>query len=155
MSASARLAEWLGLWKARIALALGERDRAREALRGVLSRNPNSFPAHFQLGRLYLLDDSPVKARREFDLAWQIDPERFEGAYARLRNGMPGAPDLFGAGEPADGRPVSIRAGGRREERDYRSEDERQRFAAMPPISREEIREIDWERLEQEISRGQ
>lgn len=145
-----RITEFWYLLKARMQLFAGKRDRARAALKGALRRNPNSFVAHFLLGRTYLRDRSIVKAKREFDVAWQIDPERFEGAYGKLRTQHEGVPELFSY------------TGGRRGVRvvsryraeyygDFRNEGERRYFQDLPPITRDDIRSIDWDRFEEEI----
>jgi len=120
-------------------------------LKEFLSRNPNHFGARFLLGVLYLREASPTKARREFDLAWQVDPERFERAYLRLRARYEDAPDLFEtAGDGAV--PVVARAAERRLG-DFRNEDEARRFAELPPITRDESSQIDWDRFQDEIFR--
>ena len=146
---AARIVEFWYLLKARLHLLAGKRDRARAALKGALRRNPNSFVAHFLLGRVYWRDRSAVKAKREFDLAWQIDPERFEGAYARLRAQHEGVPELFsytGVREPELHYTAPYFG-------DFRDEDERDRFDALPPITREDILGIDWDRFQEEIYR--
>jgi tetratricopeptide (TPR) repeat protein len=147
-----RIAEFWFLLKARIHLMMGRRDRARAALKGALRRNPNSFVAHFLLGRVYWRDRSIVKAKREFDLAWQIDPERFEGAYGRLRAQHGSVPELFsytGMRTEVEEVPVYRPVG------DFRNEAERQRFDALPPITRDDILDIDWDRFEDEIYRDE
>lgn len=152
---AARIAEFWYLLKARLHLLAGKRDRARAALKGALRRNPNSFVAHFLLGRVYWRDRSVVKAKREFDLAWQIDPERFEGAYARLRAQSEGAPELFSY---TGGRESEVRVSSRRRQRrydDFRDEGERRRFETLPPITRDDITGIDWDRFEEEMYRDQ
>ena len=148
----ARLAEFWFLLKARLSFLTGRRERARAALKSAIRRNPGSFFAHFMLGRLYWRDHVSVKAKREFDLAWQIDPERFERAYARLRETPDGAPELFTYTMDAQPSPVPLAI--REEPRgdDFVDDEERARFDEMPPITSEEIRSIDWDRLEAEIS---
>ena len=144
-----RIAEFWFLLKARLHVMAGKRDRARAALKAALRRNPNSFVAHFLLGRVYWRDRSAVKAKREFDLAWQIDPERFEGAYARLRAQHEGVPELFSyTGVQETELPSFAPYYG-----DFRDEEERQRFEALPPITRDDILEIDWDRFQDEIYR--
>lgn len=152
MSFLGRLSSRWSMVRARIALWAGRPRAARAALKDLLSKNPNSFPARFLLGMVYLAENSPMKARRELDLAWQIDPERFEKAYLRLRARYEDAPDLF---ETADAEhvPVAARAPARRAD-DFVDDAERRRFSEMPPISRDEIPRIDWDRFEDEISRG-
>ncbi|MGH7163068.1 MAG: tetratricopeptide repeat protein [Planctomycetota bacterium] len=154
MRSAGRLAEFWNLLRARMSLLRGRGDRARASLKAVLQRNPSSFPARFLMGRVYLLDGAVVKAKREFDLAWQIDPERFERAYGRLRGQVDGVPELFSSGEER-GAEVSVSARSREARRlgDFEDDDERDRFASLPPITRDEIQGIDWERLEEEISR--
>ncbi len=157
---AARMTEFWYLIKARIALWAGRRERARASLKGALRRNPGSFVAHFMLGRIYWRDHSPVKAKREFDLAWQIDPERFERTYARLRAQHEGVPELFRYATPGD-EGVQIKAGAANsgaaaEEQvvgDFMNKAERARFSEMPPITRDEIMRIDWDRLQDEICR--
>ncbi|MFQ5844935.1 MAG: tetratricopeptide repeat protein [Planctomycetota bacterium] len=151
MSVSARLSESWDLLLARLALWAGRRDRARLALKRVLRRDPGSFRARFALGRVYLLENAVFKAKREFDLAWQIAPERFEGCYARLRARFRDAPDLFSYGEPREEVPVSLRTPRARRYGDFRDEQEWRRFRRLPPISREEIASVDWGQLEDEI----
>ena len=153
------MTEFWYLLKARVSFLTGRRDRARSALKSAIRRNPGSFFAHFMLGRLYWRDHVAVKAKREFDLAWQIDPERFERAYARLRESPDGAPELFAytPQKPAPApriEPLSIplAVGETTRSDDFLDDEERARFEAMPPISAEEIRQIDWEQLEAEIS---
>jgi hypothetical protein len=148
---SARIYEFWCVLKARLALVAGSTGRARTALRAALRRNPNSFVAHFLLARIYWREQSAVKAKREFDLAWQVDPERFERAYARLKAVDEDVPDLFaypmGGGE--GGVPVYNRRRGRvRAFGDFRDEDERRRFASLPPITRDEILQIDWDQFQ-------
>ena len=153
MSLPARIAEYWLLLKAQLALLAGRRDRARVALKGALRRNPNRFWAHFELGKLYWRDRAIVKAKREFDLAWQIDPERFERAYARLREGREQVPELFSY---ASGKGEEVRVSSRYEKStygDFRNEAERRRFESMPPITRDEILRIDWDRFQEEIHR--
>ncbi|HEY7728571.1 MAG TPA: tetratricopeptide repeat protein [Candidatus Eisenbacteria bacterium] len=149
MSPSARVYEFWYLLKARLALLAGSVAKARTALKGALRRNPNSFVAHFLLGRVYWREESVVKAKREFDLAWQIDPERFERAYMRLRAGDDELPDLFaypmGAGIPV------LRRGRTRAFGDFRDEAERRQFEPLPPITRDEILQIDWDRFAEQI----
>jgi tetratricopeptide (TPR) repeat protein len=150
VSPAARIYEFWYLLKARVALLLGSASKARTAAKAALRRNPNSFVAHFLLARLYWREQSAVKAKREFDLAWQIDPERFERAYARLKAVDEDVPDLFscpmGGGE--GGVPVYNRRGRVRAYGDFRDEAERRRFASLPPITRDEILQIDWDRFE-------
>lgn len=144
-----RIAEFWLLVEARLAFLAGRRSRARSALKGALRRNPNSFPAHFLLGRLYWRDDAVVKAKREFDLAWQIDPERFERAYARLRTQPERVPELFSSPNEE-----GVRVSARRRERhygDFVDEAERRRFESLPPITRDEILHIDWDRFQDEM----
>jgi hypothetical protein len=149
---TAKIAEFWHLLKARLALLAGRRGRARMALKAAVRRNPSSFMAHFMLGRVYWRDRAVVKAKREFDLAWQIDPERFERAYARLQTQHEGVPELFsypaGVGEV----PVSVRRPASGAD-DFRSESERRRLRDLPPITRDEILRIDWDRFEEEILR--
>ena len=97
MSLPAKLAEQWRLWVARLACFAGLRAFARNVLKSAVRRNPVSFRARFLLGRLYLFETAVTKARREFDLAWQIDPDRFEAAYARLKARFRGAPELLAA----------------------------------------------------------
>ena len=105
--------------------------------------------AHFLLGRVYLRDRSIVKAKREFDLAWQINPERFEGAYARLRTQRDGVPELFSY---TGGRRVGVATRCNEEHYDdFRSEGERRRFEDLPPITRDDISRIDWDQLEEQL----
>lgn len=147
---AARIYEFWYLLKARVALLAGSAAKARTAAKAALRRNPNSFVAHFLLARLYWREQSAVKAKREFDLAWQIDPERFERAYARLKAVDEDVPDLFsypmGGGE--GGVPVYNRRGRARAFGDFRDEAERRRFASLPPITRDELLQIDWDRFE-------
>ncbi len=155
MSIAVRIAEFWNLLKARVAYVAGRRDRARGALKSAIRRNPGSFVAHFMLGRLYWRDRVPVKSKREFDLAWQIDPERFERAYARLQESPDGAPELFtySAGTHRHEVPVSMSLRDESATDDFVSDDERRRFATLPPITPDEIHSIDWDRLEEEIGR--
>ncbi|HEX5136088.1 MAG TPA: tetratricopeptide repeat protein [Planctomycetota bacterium] len=150
MSPSKRIYELWCLLKARVALVAGSTATARTALKAALRVNPNSFVAHFLLARLYWREQSVVKAKREFDLAWQIDPERFERAYARLKAVDEDVPDLFsypmGGGE--GGVPVYNRRGRARAYGDFRDEAERRRFASLPPITRDEILRIDWDQFQ-------
>ncbi len=149
MTLAGRLAEFWFLLEARLALLAGRRSRARSALKAAVRRNPNSFLAHFLLGRVYHLDEAAVKSRREFDLAWQIDPERFERAYARLRTLPERVPELFS--DPQD---EGVRVSARRRVRqhgDFVDEAERRRFESLPPITRDEILHIDWDRFQDEI----
>ena len=156
MSITARIEEFWYLLKARLALLAGKRDRARAALKGALRRNPNSFVAHFLLGRVYWRDRSVVKAKREFDLAWQIDPERFERSYARLKSQQEGVPELFAyTGGREDEVSVSSQYRVRRRYGDFRTAQEARRFESMPPITRDEIASIDWGRFEDEFDRDQ
>jgi len=157
LSPTARIVEFIYLLRARLAFLTGRCERSRTALKAALRRNPHSFPAHFLLGRLYWQEQSAVKAKREFDLAWQIDPERFERAYSRLRLHQDGVPELFSyAGDQAHHVPVQAQFQVRtRRFGDFRDEDERQHFEDMPPITRDEILRIDWDRFEEEIHRDQ
>lgn len=147
---SPRIYEFWYLLKARLALLAGSPLKARNALKAALRRNPSCFVAHFLLARLYWREESAIKAKREFDLAWQIDPERFERAYVRLKAASEDLPDLFsyptGGGE---GVPVFDRRGRARAFGDFRDEAERRRFASLPPITRDEILQIDWDRFQQ------
>lgn len=149
MTPSARIHELWYVLKARLALMAGSPSKARAALKAALARNPNSFVAHFLLARIHWGEQSVVKAKREFDLAWHIDPERFERAYARLKATDDEVPDLFsyptGGGE--GGVPVYNRRGRARAYGDFRDEAERQRFASLPPITRDEILHIDWDQF--------
>ena len=155
MDVAVRVAEFWHLLKARVAYIAGRRDRARGALKSAIRRNPGSFVAHFMLGRLYWRDRVPVKSKREFDLAWQIDPERFERAYARLQESPDGAPELFtyASGTSRQEVPVSMSLRDEPTSDDFMSDDERRRFSALPPITPDEIHAIDWDRLEEEIGR--
>jgi tetratricopeptide (TPR) repeat protein len=155
LSIAVRIAEFWHLLKARVAYLAGRRDRARGALKSAIRRNPGSFLAHFMLGRLYWRDRVPVKSKREFDLAWQIDPERFERAYARLQESPDGAPELFtyAAGSNRQEVPVSMSLQDETRSDDFVDDEERRRFSALPPITQDEIHGIDWDRLEEEISR--
>lgn len=149
MTLAGRLAEFWFLLEARLALLAGRRSRARNALKAALRRNPNSFLVHFLLGRVYWRDEAAVKARREFDLAWQIDPERFERAYARLRTLPERVPDLFSSANEE-----GVRVSARRRVRhygDFVDEAEKRRFESLPPITRDEILHIDWDRFQDEI----
>jgi len=163
VTAAARFREFLFLLRARLALLAGHPAAARRVLKDAVRREPNSFRAHFALGRLYWGEHCTVKARREFDLAWQIDPERFERCYGRLKARHHGVPEVFsmddGARETAtvvSPGLASRRAPGQTPGRsllrgDFASEREARRFASMGPITREEIESIDWDRLESEF----
>ncbi len=153
MSVPSSIAEVWNLLLARMALWAGRRERARAALKRILRRNPGSFRARFALGKLYLVENAVFKAKREFDLAWQIDARRFEHCYTRLRTIHQEAPDLFSYGEQREEVPAlrAVEASNARSYGDFQDEEEWQRFRSKPPISLEEIAEIDWERLEQEI----
>ena len=158
MNFTARVAEFWFLLKARLSFLTGRGDRARVALKSAIRRNPTSFVAHFMLGRLYWRDHIAVKAKREFDLAWQIDPERFERAYARLQETPDGAPELYAySAQEAPPEQVSVSLAFRNEIRydDFVDEDERRRFSALPPITADEIHSIDWDRLEEDIGRDE
>lgn len=155
MKIAVRIAEFGNLLKARLALLAGRKDRARTALKAALRHNPNRFVSHFLLGRLYLLNRSTVKARREFDLAWQIDPERFERVYDRLRGRGLGFPDLYSDPARADEVSVSLRRRPERSCGDFRNEQERRRFESLPPISRDEILQIDWDRFQEQLQSDQ
>jgi len=149
LSPTARIYEFWYLLKARLALIAGSAARARTAAKAAVRRNPNSFVAHFLLARIYWGEQSAVKAKREFDLAWQIDPERFERAYARLKAVDEDVPDLFSYPMGAEGGvPVYNRRGRVRAYGDFRDEAERRRFASLPPITRDEILQIDWDQLQ-------
>jgi len=150
VTVAARIAEFWYLLEARLALLAGRRPRARNALKSALRKTPNSFVAHFLLGRLYWRDQAVVKAKREFDLAWQIDPERFERAYARLRTQQEGVPELFCYPVGQSGVRVSAHRP-LRQYGDFVDDAERRRFESLPPITREEIHQIDWDRFESEI----
>jgi len=153
--AAARIREFLSLFRARLALMAGRRALARRVLKDAARRSPNSFRVHFMLGRLYWGERSGVKARREFDLAWQIDPERFERSYGRLKAHDEAAPEIHAlADEPPERAPVLSTGRSLLLRGDFTSEREARRFAAMPPISREEIESIDWDRLESEFEQG-
>jgi hypothetical protein len=154
---TARIAEFWFLLKARLSFLTGRRDRARVALKSAIRRNPGSFVAHFMLGRLYWRDHVAVKAKREFDLAWQIDPERFERAYARLEDSPDGAPELYAYNAPempVEQVPVSLSLQQVPQD-DFVDEDERRRFSQLPPITAEEIHGIDWDQLEEDIGRDE
>lgn len=155
MGFAVRIAEFWHLLKARVAYIAGRRDRARGALKSAIRRNPGSFVAHFMLGRLYWRDRVPVKSKREFDLAWQIDPERFERAYARLQESPDGAPELFtyASGTSRQEVPVSMSLRDEPTSDDFVDDEERRRFSALPPITQDEIHSIDWDRLEEDIGR--
>jgi hypothetical protein len=157
VSLPAKLAEQWRLWVARLACFAGLRAFARNVAKSAVRRNPVSFRARFLLGRLYLLETAVTKARREFDLAWQIDPDRFEAAYARLKVRFHGAPELLAAlaatGELPWEEP-GTEAGAARLA-DFRDEEEARRFAGLPPIAREELETIDWDRFQEEIFRDQ
>jgi hypothetical protein len=156
VKAAARITEFWYLLKARLALLAGRRKRARASLKGAVRRNPASFVAHFLLGRLYWVDRSVVKAKREFDLAWQIDPERFERSYARLRAQYEGIPELFPESALEETEEITISRRRRiRRFGDFTSREEKRRFEVLPPITRDEILEIDWDRFEEEIYRDQ
>ena len=155
MNAAARIAEFWYLLKARLALLAGRRKRARASLKGAVRRNPASFVAHFLLGRLYWVDRSVVKAKREFDLAWQIDPERFERSYARLRAQYEGIPELFPDTALDQEEEITVTRRRARRFGDFTTREEKQRFEVLPPITRDEILEIDWDRFEDEIYRDQ
>jgi hypothetical protein len=148
LAPASRLYEFWYLLKARLALLAGADAKARTALKAAIRSNPNSFVAHFLLGRLYWRDEAVVKAKREFDLAWQIDPERFERAHTRLRAHQEDVPDLFSR-PVTGGAEVSVfnRRGRVRAFGDFRDEAERRRFESLPPITRDEIHDIDWDRF--------
>ena len=154
VTVSVKIAEFWHLLRARLALLTGRRDCARVALKNALRSNPSGFSARFLLGRLYLREGAIFKMKREFDLAWQVDPERFERSYARLRSQGEGAPDLFSfQGEGDDGVRVSAKVRQRSRHGDFRDGEERRRLEHLPPISREEISHIDWDRFQDEIHR--
>lgn len=150
MNLAARVAELWYLMKARLALLAGRRERARSSLKRALQRNPGSFAAHFLLARVYWKDRASAKAKREFDLSWQIDPERFERAYARLRERKECVPELYSyASEPDQ----EVSRFGLQPCDDFASPEERRRLRALPPITRDEIVRIDWDRFQEEIYR--
>lgn len=151
----AQIAEFWFLLKARVYFLTGRRDRARAALKSAIRRNPSNFVARFMLGRLYWRDKVTIKAKREFDLAWQIDPERFERAYARLQESPDGAPELFAynAETAVEPQPVSISIREDTRYDDFLDDEERRRFDALPPITADEIMKIDWDQLEDDIAR--
>jgi tetratricopeptide (TPR) repeat protein len=147
---AARLAESWYLLRARLALLTGRREGARTALKRALGRNPGSFAAHFLLARVYWRDHAVAKAKREFDLSWQIDPERFERAYAHLRVREESVPELFSyAADPVE----EASNFGLEPSDDFGSPEERRRLLSLPPITREEIGQIDWDRFQDEIYR--
>lgn len=154
MSFPAKLAEHWHLWVARLACLAGLRAFARNALKAAVRRNPVSFQARFLLGRLYLVEMAVAKARREFDLAWQIDPDRFDAAYARLKARFRGAPELLAGTGALPWEASDAESGGARIA-DFRDEEEARRFAGLPPIAREELETIDWDRFQEEIFRDQ
>jgi len=150
--AAIRIRELLSLFRARLAVLAGRRALARRVLKEAARQHPNSFRVHFALGRLYWHERSDVKARREFDLAWQIDPERFERSYSHLKARDESIPEIHAlAGEPEKPAPVLSTGRSLLLRGDFVSEREARRFAAMPPISREEIESIDWDRLESQF----
>ena len=147
---AARLAESWYLMRARLALLGGRREGARTALKRALHRNPGCFAAHLLLARVYWRDRAVAKAKREFDLSWQIDPERFERVYARLRSREEGLPELFSyASDPVE----EASRFGLEPTDDFASPEERRRLLSLPPITREEIVQIDWDRFQEEICR--
>ncbi len=150
-----RIVEFWSLLKARVAILTGRRDRARTALKQAVRRNPGSFVAHFLLGKVYWRDRAVVKAKREFDLAWQIDPERFERAYSRLRAQHEQVPELFSYPGSLEEVTVPERAHSRRYIGDFADEAEQRHFRGLPPITRDEITGIDWDRFQDEIIRDQ
>ena len=150
LNLAARLAESWYLLRARLAVFVGRRDGARSALKRALQRHPGSFAAHFLLARVYWRDRAVAKAKREFDLSWQIDPERFERAYARLRSREACVPELFSyASDPVE----ELSRFGLQPCDDFGTPEERRRLLSLPPITREEIGQIDWDRFQEEICR--
>jgi len=161
---------------AALTLRTGRWNRSRRLLSWVIRRHPRHFAAHLQLGRLHLRMGDRVQALRLFNQARWIDPFRFEetelpheihralerdplfqthdlvvgpesravssagasGSRPRARRSEgSSSPSSRGSGVPEDRSPCG----------DFEGPEEYDRFRDLPPITREEIEAVDWERL--------
>jgi hypothetical protein len=162
---------------ATLALRAGRLETARRRFTWVIRKNPGSFHAHVQLGRLCLRRGDQLEALRLLNQARWIDPFRFErlplpahihrmlgrssffrtrGASNRSGRGMSWSPDAPSFQEEPRFDGSHLRSGRARDSqsetktfrfRDFTSMEEYLRFRSLPPISREEVHTVDWELL--------
>jgi tetratricopeptide (TPR) repeat protein len=121
---------------------------------------PGHFTARMYLGRIYYSLDDFFRAEEEWYEAQRIDPRRFrrdrlpEDFRLRFEEGEDVEEDVFGpdpteeptflTAEPdEEARPVTRRF----RRGDFSSYEEYLRFKNRPPISADEIRRVDWDRL--------
>jgi hypothetical protein len=137
-------------------LARGDAVAATAALERSLELRPRSFEALLHLTRAYIRS-------RDFDLAWQTiraarraDSTRFqreaprwlarEGVHLEAMRQM-AAPAREPQTAAASAEPRVRRSGTSLAYGDCRDLDEYARFRAMPPISRAEVEDTDWEAI--------
>jgi tetratricopeptide (TPR) repeat protein len=130
----------------------GELLKAADALHDCVAHGGSSFKAHLLLGKIWLRVGRFERAREEFARARFLDPARFAAhglpedvliemaqRYVRPRRQL--APDTPGAAMTyADGG----YAGAVPTHDDFSSAEERRRFRALPPISADDVRNVDW-----------
>lgn len=130
----------------------GELLKAADALHDCIANGGSSFKAHLLLGKIWLRVGRFERAREEFARARFLDPARFAShglpedvliemaqRYVRPRRQL--APDTASSsvGFAASGYSAPMPA-----HDDFSSAEERRRFRALPPISADDVRNIDW-----------
>jgi hypothetical protein len=138
--------------KGRRCLDRGDLRGATKALERALRRKPDAFQALLHLSRAYLRARDLFRAHRTLARAREVDPRRFPQEAARwvsregyqLEEVTPSRPAAR-APQPAVARTVRRPSSTVLRYGDCRDLDEYARFRAMPPISRAEIDDCDWD----------
>lgn len=130
----------------------GELLKAADALHDCVAHGGSSFKAHLLLGKIWLRVGRFERAREEFARARFLDPARFAShglpedvliemaqRYVRPRRQL--APDTAGSnlGYTDVGYASALPT-----HDDFSSAEERRRFRALPPISADDVRNVDW-----------
>jgi len=156
-------------------LRRGQLQKAETCFSRVVLLDPKSFNARVQLGRVYFLLEEFFKAEQQFLKAQEIDPRRFHRnhlpedytCWEEIDSSEEQANSLFGNFE-AEGSLYSFQESSYQEPTfeesafpviegpeeaesfhfgDFSSYQEWKRFQAMPPISRSEMRNTDWDQI--------
>lgn len=141
----------------------GRLERARSHFERVLELRGDDFTSYVHLGRIAYSTGNYAGWRREYEHARRTSPERFARLRHRAEPSEPRAAGTFArqAGQRATWRrletrgmrvPFEIMAPAADARDDFLGEDERRRFAELPPIRREEIHDTDLDELARRLS---
>lgn len=146
-------------------LRRGRLDLAESCFARAVLLDPRNFNGRVQLGRVYFLMEEFFKAEQQFLKAQELDPRRFQRnhlpedytCWEEVETSEDRQDTLFGDYETEgslysyEESTFTIDDEAERSEPfhygDFSTYQEWQRFQIMPPISRSEIRGIDWDKI--------